>query len=135
MFYKATKRSKPQILLAPLIDCLFLLLIFFMSTTVFPENAGIEVEKPKAETGKSLPKEHIIFAVSRDGNYYYAGNRRSLAEISEIIKSEITMKPGSTVIVQVDKQSIADNLIQILDTARKARAKNIAIATKPAEEK
>ncbi len=131
MFYRETTRKPPQMQIAPLIDCIFLLLIFFMSTTVFPETAGIEVEKPKAVTGKALPKEHMLFAVSSKGEYYFGGRERSLDEIAEIIKAELAATPASVVIVQPDKRSLTDHLVRFLDTARKAGARNLSIATKP----
>lgn len=133
MFYAESKRKPPEIQIAPLIDCVFLLLIFFMSTTVFPETAGIEVEKPKAVTGKALPKEHMLLAVSSAGECFYGGRQRSLDEISEIIKAELAAKPGCAVIVQPDRKSLTDHLVRVLDTARKAGARNISIATKPVD--
>lgn len=131
MFYAGKKRKTPDIMMAPLIDCVFLLLIFFMTTTVFPENAGIEVDKPKAVTGRALPKEHILFAVSKNGEYYHEGRQRSIDEITEIIRVEIAARPDSAIIAQPDKRSFTDHLILFLDTARKAGAKNISIATEP----
>ena len=121
--------------MAPLIDCVFLLLIFFMTTTVFPENAGIDVDKPKAVTGKALPKEHILFAVSKSGEYYHEGRQRTIDEITEIIKAETAARPNSAVIAQPDKRALTDHLIRFLDTARQAGARNISIATEPDEGK
>jgi biopolymer transport protein ExbD len=135
MFYVSKKRRGPQMLIAPLIDCVFLLLIFFMSTTVFPDNAGIKVEKPEAETGKPLTTEHMLIAISKDGEYYYKGNVRSIEEIREIIKAEVAVRPEREIIVQVDRNTVTDHLIRILDVARIAKARNIAIATKQIEEK
>ncbi len=122
-------------LIAPLIDCVFLLLIFFMSTTVFPDNAGIKVEKPEAETGKPLTTEHLLIAISKDGEYYYKGAIRPIEEIKEIIKAEIAISPEREIIIQVDRNTITDHLIRVLDAARVSKAKNIAIATKQVEEK
>lgn len=135
MFYAAKKNKGPEIMMAPLIDCVFLLLIFFMTTTVFPENAGIEVDKPKAVTGRALPKDHVLFALSREGGYFHEGRQRSLDEVTEIIKAEVAVKPASAVILQPDSRSITDNLVRFLDTARKAGARNISIATEPDKEK
>ena len=134
MFYKGTKRREPRMLIAPLIDCIFLLLIFFMSTTVFPENAGIKVDKPEAKSGKPLSAKHMLFAISKDGTYYYKGSDRSIDEIREIIKAETGIQPDRAIIIQVDRDTITDHLIRILDAARVANAKNISIATKPKEE-
>jgi len=134
MFYTGKKPKAPQLQMAPLIDCIFLLIIFFMTTTVFPETAGIEVDKPKAVTGKALPKEHILLAVSPSGEYWYQGRTRTLDEITEIIKAELAARPASTVIIQPDKRSLTDHVIRLLDTARKAGARGLSIATKPDEE-
>lgn len=130
MFYKSRKRRGPQMLIAPLIDCVFLLLIFFMSTTVFPDNAGIKVDKPEAETGKPLTTEHMLIAISKDGEYYYKDKVRSIEEIRQIIKAEVAVRPEREIIVQVDRNTVTDHLIRILDAARVSKAKNIAIATK-----
>jgi biopolymer transport protein ExbD len=135
MFYAGKKKKGPEIMMAPLIDCVFLLLIFFMTTTVFPENAGIEVDKPKAVTGRALPKDHVLFALSREGGFFHEGRQRSLDEVTEIIKAEVTVRPASAVILQPDKRSMTDNLVRFLDTARKAGARNISIATEPDKEK
>ena len=135
MFYAGKKKKGPEIMMAPLIDCVFLLLIFFMTTTVFPENAGIEVDKPKAVTGRALPKDHVLFALSREGGFFHEGRQRSLDEVTEIIKAEVAVKPASAVILQPDKRSMTDNLVRFLDTARKAGARNISIATEPDKEK
>jgi len=134
MFYAGKKKKGPEIMMAPLIDCVFLLLIFFMTTTVFPENAGIEVDKPKAVTGRALPKDHVLFAMSREGGYFHEGRQRSLDEVTEIIKAEVAIKPASAIILQPDKRSLTDNLVRFLDTARKAGARNISIATEPDKE-
>ncbi len=135
MFHKVKKRKGPEIMLAPLIDAILFLLFFFIATTVFPENLGIQVEKPKAATGKALPKNSLLFAVSKEGGYYFDGAIREPEEVGEIIRSRISATPETSVVVQVDRQSVTDNLVRFLDMARKAGAKSISIATKSEDEK
>jgi biopolymer transport protein ExbD len=129
MFYKPKKRKGPEIMIAPLIDCILFLLFFFIATTVFPENLGIAVEKPKAVSGKPLDKERLVFAVSKEGDYYFGGKKQQSAQITEIIRA----RPGSSVIVQADRQSSTDNLVGFLDAARQGGALSISIATTKAE--
>lgn len=135
MYYRAKKRKGPEIMIAPLIDCILFLLFFFIATTVFPENLGIQVEKPKAATGKALPKNSLVFAVSKGGEYYFSGDVRTPEEIGEIIRMHVGGSPDAAVVVQVDRQSVTDSLVRFLDMARKAGAKSISIATKPEGEK
>ncbi len=133
MFYTAKKKNGPDIQMAPLIDIVFLLLIFFMVSTVFPENVGVDVEKPDAATAVPLPKEHLLFAITRQGNYYYGGKEASLEEIAAVIKAETAQNPGIAVIAEVDRQAVTGDLIRFLDEARKAGGRNISIATSDEE--
>lgn len=121
--------------MAPLIDMVFLLLIFFMVATVFPEETGVEVEKPEADTSKPLQKGNLIFAITRDGQHFHAGENISMGRANAIIRGAMAENPQTMIIVEVDKNAITDYLIRFLDTAREAGAKNIAVATKPGYEK
>jgi biopolymer transport protein ExbD len=129
MFYKPKRRKPPEIMIAPLIDCILFLLFFFIATTVFPENLGISVEKPKAVSGKELPKVRLIFAVSKDGDYFFGGNKLAPSQVRDVIMAS----PGASVIVHADRQSRTDNLVGFLDAARQGGAHSISIATSKAE--
>lgn len=116
--------------LAPLIDMVFLLLIFFMVATIFPEDHGIEVEKPNAENPSRLPRQNLLFLVSETGEIWFSGRQVGLEEVSKIVESELVIKPDAMVVVDVDRKSVTDNLIRFLDQARKGGARNLAIGTK-----
>jgi biopolymer transport protein ExbD len=130
MYYVRKKHRPPEIQMAPLIDMVFLLLIFFMVATVFPENSGVEVEKPRSSTSKPLIKGSLLFAITEDGDCYHSGAQVSLGRVSEIIRGGAMEKPDVSVIIEIDRKAITDHLIKFLDTAREAGARNIAVATR-----
>ncbi len=134
--YNVRKKTRPpEIQMAPLIDMVFLLLIFFMVATVFPENPGVEVEKPRSTTAKPLTKGSLLFAITSEGENYYAGAKITPERASEIIRNAVAEKSGVSVIIEVDRRAMTDHLIRFLDTAREAGANNIAIATRQPETK
>ena len=67
--------------LIPLIDVIMFLLIFFISTTSFIEEPGVDVEKPRASTADQLAKNSIIFAVTSDGRIAYGGKEIGLGGV------------------------------------------------------
>ncbi|MDH5637381.1 MAG: biopolymer transporter ExbD [Nitrospinota bacterium] len=135
MFYKPRPRKKPEIAMAPLIDMVFLLLIFFMVATVFPDNVGVKVEKPDADTAKALPRHHLLFAIDKNGALYHSERELSYEEAESIIAAAVSAKPDIAVIVEPDKTSVSGRLVLFLDKARMAGAKNVSIATRAEYEK
>ena len=130
MYYVKKLRPKPEMQLAPLIDMVFLLLIFFMVATIFPEDRGIEVQKPQSSTATKMPKENLMFLISQNGDIWFSGKQVELVEVNKIIKSELEIQPGVMVLIDIDKKAETDSLIQFLDEARKGGAKNLAIGTR-----
>jgi len=135
MNYVKKIRQKPEMQLAPLIDMVFLLLIFFMVATIFPDDTGIEVQKPQSATASKMPKENLLFLISKSGEIWFSGHKVDLKEVSKIIESELQIQPGVMVLVDADKKAETDYLIKFLDEARKGGARNLAIGTKEKSKK
>lgn len=134
MFYQTERRRAPFLQLAPMIDVVFLLLIFFMVATTFPNEAGIEIEKPESRTAAPLPKDNLLFAVTQDGRYYYAEREVRPEESEGIIRAAVTGNPDVPVIIQIDRRALTDTLIGFLDLTRRAGARNTSVAAKPRDE-
>jgi biopolymer transport protein ExbD len=135
MYYVKKARRKPEMQLAPLIDMVFLLLIFFMVATIFPDDTGIEVQKPQSATSNKLPKEHLLFLISKTGEVWFSGHKVDLKEVSKIIESQLEIQPDVMVLVDPDKKAETDYLIKFLDEARRGGARNLAIGTKEKSKK
>ena len=76
--------TESEINLSPMIDCIFILLIFFIVTTVFVEEPGVEIIKPDALVDEELEKNSIIIAVSEDNKIIYGGKELGLAGVGAL---------------------------------------------------
>ena len=118
--------------LSPLIDMVFLLLIFFMVTTVFVDEVGIDVEKPKAASSASLEKNSIMLAIDHSGKVFYAGHEVSLHGVRGVVSRQLTIKK-MPVIISADKASNSGMLVSVIDQCKLAGAGQVSVATAQAD--
>lgn len=116
---------------SPLIDMVFILLIFFIVTTVFVEETGTEVDKPQAATATQLEKNSILLALTAKGEVIYGGKAIGVGGVRPLVARLCQPEP-MPVIIQVDRQASAGLLVRVIDEAKLGRAKNVSIATDPA---
>lgn len=112
--------------MSPLIDVVFILLIFFIVTAVFTEDPGVEINRPSALSASSLEQGSTIIAISPDNSIHYAGQEITIDEISYVVKKN----QKNPVIIQADEESSSKILIAVLDAANMAGAKSVNVATK-----
>src|ERR1043166_9142874 len=103
--------------LIPLIDIIMFLLIFFVSTTSFIEEPGVQVDKPAAASARQLDKNSIIFAVTPDGKVAYGGKEIGLGGVRPTVK-RLCAKEPLPVVIQTDAGSRSGMVIRVLDEAR-----------------
>jgi len=125
----ALKIGKPEITMAPLIDVVFLLLIFFMVTTVFPENDGIVIEKPVSENTATLQDKNMVLKLDANGQIYFKNIAVTSEDIKRLVAREIDLNNKMSVIVHADKNSTTEQLIKIIDAAKSGGASQLGIAT------
>lgn len=129
-------KEAPELPLAPLVDCVFLLLIFFMVTTVFSLTPGLDVKLPEAEKARTPKVQNMFLTIDEDGNMKL--NRRSVtfANLEEKIKETMNRLDTKTFIIQADKRTLHGVVVKAMDVAKKAGvAENIIATTPPEEEK
>jgi biopolymer transport protein ExbD len=119
-----------QIDISPMIDCVFILLIFFIVTTTFVEETGVEVDKPQAASASSLEKTSIFLAITARGEVIHAGRSIAIAGVQPLVKREMQKEPVP-VIIQTDRAAPAGLLVRVIDEAKLAGAQKISIATDP----
>jgi len=122
-------KSKPEISLAPLIDIIFLMLIFFMVTTVFPENKGMVIQKPNSKHISSLISESKIIKLNKAGKLSLKDTIMSYEDLKRVLKIEFENNAAMSVIIQADKDSTTESLIKIIDVCKTIGIKNIGVAT------
>jgi biopolymer transport protein ExbD len=114
--------------LIPLIDVIMFLLIFFVSTTSFIEEPGVQVDKPQAASARQLEKNSIIFAVTGDGKVAYGGKEIGLGGVRPTVK-RLCAKEPLPVIIQADQKSLSGVVIRVIDEAKLGGAKDVSLAT------
>ena len=114
--------------MSPLIDCVFILLIFFIVTTVFVEESGIEVDKPNAASALQLEKTSIMLAITKKGEVVYGGAEIGVGGVQSTVKREIS-KEMIPVIIQADKDAKYGLVARVLDEAKLAGAEKVSFAT------
>jgi biopolymer transport protein ExbD len=125
----ALQAGKPDISMAPLIDVVFLLLIFFMVTTVFPDNRGLIIQQPESEAAEPLVMKKITIVVSAKGEVEFQGGAIDLDDVQRIVKEQLRAAPDTAVLVQIDKQASTEIFVKVLDACKLGGAKNVGIAT------
>ncbi len=123
------KTGEPEITMAPLIDVVFLLLIFFMVTTVFPDNRGMEIEKPESEFSEPLQMKRLLFTLQQDGSVFYKNQTVAFSDVSRLVREQLSAAPDTAVMLQVDKQATTQSLISLMDACKSAGAKRVGIAS------
>lgn len=118
--------------ISPLIDCVFILLIFFIVTTVFVEETGVEVDKPQSSGSASdLESNSILIAITAEGKVIYGKKTISPKQVDGIVKRETSANPDMPIIIQADSESPHGVFAEVYDVAKAAKRDiKISFATK-----
>lgn len=127
IFGDSSKNS--EINVSPLIDIVFILLIFFIVTTVFIEETGVEVQKPQAASAQQLEKQSILIAITAEGQIVYGGREIGVRGVRDVVK-RLLRQEDMPVIVQADREASIDLYAKVHDQAALAGATQINLATR-----
>jgi len=125
--------AKAGIDLSPLIDMVFLLLLYFMVATTMDQTEGIRVQKAEAVTANPLEKEKFKIVIDSLGTPWLGTQSRTVAESVQAAALWYQGQPGGTILVVPDKRSPMDPFIQIMDGLKSKGIRTIAIGTKPGQ--
>jgi len=119
--------------MAPLIDLVFLLLIFFMVTTSFVKETGVDVQRPTASTAVLKEKGNILIGVDSGGRVFFEKKHIDIRSVRAHIERSLAENPEGAVVIVADKGSRTGVVIQVMDQCRLAGAKNVSIAASRGE--
>lgn len=114
---------------SPLIDIVFLLLIFFMVTSVFVEETGIEVQKPSAISAQDLEKNSILLAITAEGEIYFDNQPVSLNNLRGLVARLLRESPRP-IILLADEDGRSGMLVRVIDECKLAGAEQVSLAAK-----
>ncbi len=123
----AETESGIEVNMSPLIDCVFLLLIFFIVTTVFVEETGVDIDRPQAVSAVKLDRQSIMIALTSAGEIVYGGRTIGLNSVRGLVAQQI--RDGDVpVIILADRQSRTGDLVELMDECKLGGARNVSVA-------
>jgi biopolymer transport protein ExbD len=122
-----TEEEEEGINLTPMLDVVFIMLIFFIVTASFVKEAGIEVLRPAAATAQPKKNANILIAISAKNEIWIDRKRVKPGGVRGHIERLRAENPEGQVMIQADKNSQAETLLSVMESAREAKA-NVSIA-------
>ena len=130
MKFKPADVSPPDLDMTPMIDMVFILLIFFMVTASFVKDMKLELERPKASSAVTASSKAIRLFIDRSGDTYLDGEPIRLWLIQSKLRDLLNNASSKVVLVVTDEGVPAGRLVEVVDQARLAGAESVGIATK-----
>jgi len=120
--------SAANVNLTPLIDMVFILLIFFMVTASFTKESGIEVDRPSAQTTIRQEQASLIISINKEGEIWIDNKHVDIRSIRAHLEQLHVQNPEGTVIIMADKNALTGTTVDVLDQVRLSGVNNVAIA-------
>ena len=114
--------------LTPMLDVVFIMLIFFIVTTSFVKESGIDVSRPSASTAESKERANILIAIRDNGEIWIQKRKVDIRSVRANVERLHAESPEGSVVIQADKGSKTGDLVQVMDQVRLAGVLNISIA-------
>lgn len=121
--------TSSEIDLTPMLDVVFIMLIFFIVTASFVKEAGIEVNRPEASTADRKDNANILVAVSGTNEIWIDGRRVDKRSVRSVIERLYAENPKGAVVVQADKASNTETVTTVIDAARAVGIYDVSLAT------
>lgn len=126
------KQEDVEIDMTPMLDIVFIMLIFFIVTTVFVKQAGVDVDKPSALSAEERKNAYIFVAIDDKNQIFIDKDMVQPSEIKAKIQSLRTENLEGEVVIQADKRARAGLVLEVLDIAKNSGA-NVSVATERVE--
>jgi biopolymer transport protein ExbD len=123
------EEESEEINLTPMLDVVFIMLIFFIVTATFIKEAGIQVERPDTVTADSQEDAAILIAISANDEIWIDKQEREPRDVRGVIVRLHAENPKGSIVIQADENSTNEMLVVVLEAAKGAGVTNVAIAT------
>jgi len=127
-FQNLVDEEEANIDMTPMLDVVFIMLIFFIVTASFVKEAGIDVNRPEAATAVKKDRANILIAISDKGEIWINKRRIDERAVQANIERLHAENPQGTVVIQADKKSTTETLIKVMDASRAAGVFDVSIA-------
>jgi len=128
MKHRRRQQDEAEINITPMLDIVFIMLIFFIVTTSFVKESGIDVSRPTAKTAKAKPKGNIMIAVRENGDIWMAKRQIDLAAVRANVERMRAENPEGSVVIIADRGSQTGVLVNVMDQVKLAGVEAISVA-------
>ncbi len=133
MEFEGRKKVSTHLNIAPLIDIVFLLLIFFMLSSHFAAQPGIKITLPTAVTGKLQLEDEVLIFIASDDRLYLNEEEVTLGSLPDKLALKLEAAKKKTVVIKADEKVDLALAVKIMDVAKQAKAEGLIISTKAEE--
>ena len=130
---RARTEEESEVNLTPMLDVVFIMLIFFIVTASFVKEAGIDVSRPPAATAERKERGNILVAITENDQIWIDRRQVDPRALRANIERLHAENPQGSVVIQADKLSKNGLLVQVMDAARLAGVSNVALAAEVVE--
>ncbi len=130
MQFEGKRRVKFHLDIAPLVDIVFLLLIFFLLTSQFIKPPGLKIELPKAKYARAQDKLDIVVAVTKDEKVLLNGVLTNFESLPEQLWGILKDSPRKVIIIKADKDAKVQSIVTVMDIAKRCNAEGVTLSTK-----
>ena len=127
-FIRRQRRRVGGIDISPMMDMTVILRIFFIVTSTFTRETGIDVSKPKASTVKELSKESILIGITRQGTIHINETQVNLSSLQTILKQMMNEAPDRPVVIVSDRDAPSGKIVDVLDECNLAHVRKVSIS-------
>ena len=132
MARRRPKPDEPEINITPMLDVVFIMLIFFIVTTSFTRDTGATIERPEAEQATPLVGGTILIGVRPNDEIWMANRQVELHEVQPLVERAAAENPEGGVVILADKGARIGRVTQVMDQVRQAGVDGVAIAAEQA---
>ena len=125
---RRAKQKNLELNIAPLIDMVFILLIFFLVTTSFIKETGVDISRPSAATAVAKTKSTILIGVTQDNTVHLDRREIDVRAVRANVERSLAENPEAQVVIVADKESRTGLVITVMDACKLAGAENVSIA-------
>ncbi|MDR2733972.1 MAG: biopolymer transporter ExbD [Spirochaetota bacterium] len=130
MHFKRKLRNQVGIDMTPMIDCVFLLLIFFMITSSIIREQGIQVRLPRSDTSALLQSRDLVLSINRENEIYLGDLHIAKNDLFDRLRQEFAQPGRELLIIRADTLIEYGILIEVMDIARRAGIYNVSLSTR-----
>lgn len=125
------KAEEAEMNMTPMLDVVFIMLIFFIVTSSFVKESGVEVQEPGAFTAESKPLANVFVGIQANDKIWIQKKPVDPKNLRPVIESVMAENPGGSIVIQADEGSKTETLVEVLNAAKAAGVGSVAVAAKP----